>query len=173
MKNCPSSRPRTMSSPTLKAINCALAASRPSGRFDLFFFGKLNLIVIKAELQKGDDEYEQQMFEWIGSTMKIKITDNRILIGKFICTDKDANLILTQTEEYLTETRDETPRHVGMVMVPGEHIQFIKIKEQRPHHLTPLSNQLDSLLITGSSIKAADVAKLEDFYGDQTDLQFT
>ena len=137
------------------------------------FFAKLNLIVIKAELQKGDDEYEQQMFEWIGSTMKIKITDNRILIGKFICTDKDANLILTQTEEYLTETRDETPRHVGMVMVPGEHIQFIKIKEQRPHHLTPLSNQLDSLLITGSSIKAADVAKLEDFYGDQTDLQFT
>ena len=32
-------------------------------------------------MKRGDDEYETQMFEWIGKTMKIKITDNRILIG--------------------------------------------------------------------------------------------
>ena len=32
-------------------------------------------------MKRGDDEYETQMFEWIGKTMKIKITDDRILIG--------------------------------------------------------------------------------------------
>ena len=124
-------------------------------------------------MKRGGDEYEEQMYAWIGSTMKIKITDNRILIGKFICTDKDSNLILNQTEEFLTEQKDETPRQVGMVMVPGEHIKFIKIKSQKPHHLQPLSNQLDSLCITGSSVNAAKIAKLKIFYDNQTDLQFT
>ena len=55
-----------------------------------------------------------------------------------MCTDKDCNLILNQTEEYLTEDKNEIARQVGMVMIPGEHIKFIKIQKSRQHRLTPI-----------------------------------
>merc|ERR1712193_436079 len=64
---------------------------------------------LKAEMKRGDSDAENQMYEWIGRKMKIKITDNRVLIGKFMCTDRDSNLILNNTEEFLTENKDETP----------------------------------------------------------------
>ena len=50
--------------------------------------------------------------------MKIKLTDGRVLIGIFLCTDKDANVILGTCDEYLNEEclinsqqLDEGPRH--------------------------------------------------------------
>merc|ERR1712241_463123 len=100
--------------------------------------------------------------------MKIKVTDNRVLIGKFMCTDRDSNLILNNTEEFLTENKDETPRQVGMVMIPGEHIKFIKIANSKPGRLTPM----DGLMITGKSIDASGVQALESLYGDKPNLEF-
>ena len=55
-----------------------------------------------------------------------------------MCTDRDSNLILNNTEEFLTEAGDEIPRQIGMVMVPGEHIKFIKIAKAKPGRLTPI-----------------------------------
>ena len=113
-------------------------------------------------MKKGKDETEDKVYSWVGRQMKIKITDNRILVGngltpvswnmpnfvsltkqksnrdrKFLCTDKDQNIILQNTEEFLNEV-GESGRLVGMVMVPGEHIKSIHIQKVRPGHLPKL-----------------------------------
>ena len=52
-----------------------------------------------------------------------------------MCTDKDQNIILQNTEEFLSESEisnkeaEGVGRMVGMVMIPGEHIQYIKVKK--------------------------------------------
>lgn len=61
--------------------------------------------------------------------MKIKLTDGRILVGIFLCTDKDANVILGTCAEYLSEENSGEPRMLGLAMVPGRHIVSIHIDE--------------------------------------------
>lgn len=89
---------------------------------------------------------------------RIEMTDGRVLIGVFLCTDRDANVILGNNtmkwtylrhielrrpikklsgfilgacSEYLKSNDGETeePRVLGLVMVPGRHIVSIKIDD--------------------------------------------
>lgn len=63
------------------------------------------------------------------------MSDGRVLIGIFLCTDRDANVILGSCSEYLPEEENdstdnasrEEPRVLGLVMVPGKHIVNISI----------------------------------------------
>ncbi|XP_031626533.1 N-alpha-acetyltransferase 38, NatC auxiliary subunit [Contarinia nasturtii] len=57
---------------------------------------------------------------WLYRSMRIVMTDGRILIGIFLCTDSDANVILGVCSEYTKSGGDE--RMLGLVMVPGRHI---------------------------------------------------
>lgn len=54
---------------------------------------------------------------WLYRSMRIVMTDGRILIGIFLCTDSDANVILGVCSEYTKNGGDE--RMLGLVMVPG------------------------------------------------------
>lgn len=54
---------------------------------------------------------------WLYRSMRIVMTDGRILIGIFLCTDSDANVILGVCTEYTKNGGDE--RMLGLVMVPG------------------------------------------------------
>merc|ERR1712131_225867 len=135
---------------------------------------------LKAEMKKGKDETEDKVYSWVGKQMKIRITDNRILVGKFLCTDKDQNIILQNTEEFLNEV-GESGRLVGMVMVPGEHIKSIHIQKVRPGHLpkliplpteqsAPLADTFEGLEITGKSVTSGQISNLEAHYENQTNL---
>ena len=44
----------------------------------------------KPEIPQG----RQLLRNFLNKNMKIKLTDGRILVGIFLCTDKDANVIL-------------------------------------------------------------------------------
>lgn len=63
------------------------------------------------------------------------MSDGRILIGIFLCTDRDRNIILGSCAEYLPpknpgETEPpEQPRALGLVMVPGKHIVSIHLDD--------------------------------------------
>lgn len=57
---------------------------------------------------------------WLYRSMRIVMTDGRILIGIFLCTDSDANVILGVCSEYTKNGGDE--RMLGLVMVPGKTI---------------------------------------------------
>ena len=90
--------------------------------------------------------------------MKIKLSDGRILIGVFLCTDRDSNVILGSCSEYVLDQGGDTntspkqadeesdligdevndeldpifniePRILGLAMVPGKHIVSIHLDE--------------------------------------------
>ncbi|KAK3609258.1 hypothetical protein CHS0354_006183 [Potamilus streckersoni] len=72
--------------------------------------------------------------KWLNKSMKIQMTDKRTLIGIFLCTDRDCNVILGSCEEYIThpvEEAKEEPRVLGLAMVPGQHIVSIHVDELR------------------------------------------
>lgn len=62
---------------------------------------------------------------WLGHPFRVVITDGRVLVGYFNCTDKDANVVLSMCAEYLEEGKDA--RILGNVMIPGKHIVSIAV----------------------------------------------
>ena len=61
----------------------------------------------------------------LNKSMKIQISDGRTLIGQFLCTDRDKNIILGSCQEYIGDPDDknvEEPRLLGLAMVPGRHV---------------------------------------------------
>ena len=72
---------------------------------------------------------------WLNKNMKMKLSDGRVLIGIFLCTDRDANVILGSCAEYLSEptSSQEEPRILGLAMVPGKHIVTIHVDDANYH----------------------------------------
>ncbi|KAL9656383.1 hypothetical protein ABK040_005149 [Willaertia magna] len=72
---------------------------------------------------------EEIQNNWIYKWMKVKVSDERILIGKFICVDDKCNIILRETTEYRPRPYDQEydERKIGLVMVPGNHITNVCI----------------------------------------------
>ena len=61
--------------------------------------------------QTPDDANGKQLLKsYLNKNMKIKLTDGRILIGIFLCTDKDANVILGSCAEHLKDETVDEPR---------------------------------------------------------------
>lgn len=75
--------------------------------------------------------------------LRIKVSDGRIVVGLFHCLDQHLNIILTDTREYRPpktgsntgeEQQAETQvlsdlsqgRHLGMTLIPGKHVVWIK-----------------------------------------------
>jgi small nuclear ribonucleoprotein (snRNP)-like protein len=74
---------------------------------------------------------------WLNKNMKIQMTDGRTLIGIFLCTDRDQNIILGSCTEYLKADADgqvDEPRVLGLAMVPGHHV--ISIHTDQPQSFT-------------------------------------
>lgn len=67
---------------------------------------------------------------WLNHYMRIQMTDGRVLIGLFMCTDKDKNVILGSCQEYLSMEaveRQEEARPLGLAMIPGQHITTLEV----------------------------------------------
>lgn len=90
---------------------------------------------------------------WLNKCLRIEMSDGRILVGIFLCTDRDANVILGSCTEYLPDENkgacsssyvNDEPRMLGLVMVPGKHIVTISIDENEypSSHNCPLSETL-------------------------------
>ncbi|XP_026847013.1 N-alpha-acetyltransferase 38, NatC auxiliary subunit-like [Drosophila persimilis] len=62
----------------------------------------------------------RQLQKWLGRRMRIVLTDGRILIGVFSCTDQHVNIVLTKCREYLVQGGQG--RALRTVMVQGKHI---------------------------------------------------
>ncbi|KAF6032820.1 hypothetical protein EB796_008865 [Bugula neritina] len=65
--------------------------------------------------------------QWLNQTLRVEITDGRLLIGVFSCTDKDANIILSQCDEFLPAGYPQEPRKLGLAMIPGQHIKKLEV----------------------------------------------
>ncbi|XP_061444843.1 N-alpha-acetyltransferase 38, NatC auxiliary subunit [Rhineura floridana] len=67
----------------------------------------------------------------LNKSMRIHMTDGRTLVGCFLCTDRDCNVILGSAQEYLKPTDSFSagePRVLGLAMVPGHHIVSIEVE---------------------------------------------
>jgi len=61
----------------------------------------------------------------LNQNFKVKMSDGRTLIGIFVCTDRDRNVILGSCQEYINPPDSgspEEPRILGLAMIPGHHI---------------------------------------------------
>jgi len=69
----------------------------------------------------------------LNKNIKMKMSDGRILVGIFLCTDRAGNVIIGSCNEYTTdpdaEDACEEPRVLGLAMVPGQHICQIFIDD--------------------------------------------
>lgn len=74
--------------------------------------------ITKAVLNKQISPGRAKLQLWLYRSMRIVMTDGRILIGIFLCTDSDANVILGVCSEFTKDGGDE--RMLGLVMVPGK-----------------------------------------------------
>ena len=70
--------------------------------------------------------------QWLNKNMRIELSDGRVLVGIFLCTDKKANVILGSCAERMSDQAEDCnePRVLGLAMVPGKHIVSIKVDEQ-------------------------------------------
>lgn len=91
-----------------------------------------------------------QLRAWLNKMFRVVMTDGRVLRGVFLCTDRDANIILGSCSEYLpidekTKVINEEPRMLGLVMIPGKHIVsiHIDINEYEAGMQVPLNKTLN------------------------------
>jgi small nuclear ribonucleoprotein (snRNP)-like protein len=77
-------------------------------------------------------EGRMKLESWLNRSLKIQMTDGRTLIGVFVCTDRDRNVILGSCQEYLHYPDDsdkEEPRMLGLALVPGRHVVSVCIDD--------------------------------------------
>lgn len=70
-----------------------------------------------------------------GSTLRVKISDGRVIEGEFACLDRDLNIILNKAIEFFSmdameNGNEETSKTLGQAMVPGAHIIDIFMREE-------------------------------------------
>ena len=56
--------------------------------------------LLLPDLQKVKSPGRLKLESWLNACMKIEIEDGRTLIGQFLCTDRDSNIILGSCYEY-------------------------------------------------------------------------
>ncbi|XP_030649004.1 N-alpha-acetyltransferase 38, NatC auxiliary subunit [Chanos chanos] len=69
----------------------------------------------------------------LNKSMRIRMTDGRTLVGLFLCTDRDCNVILGSAQEFLKSTDSFSqgePRVLGLAMVPGHHVVSIEVETE-------------------------------------------
>ncbi|XP_060768217.1 N-alpha-acetyltransferase 38, NatC auxiliary subunit [Neoarius graeffei] len=75
----------------------------------------------------------QKLENLLNKSMKIRMTDGRTLLGLFLCTDRDCNVILGSAQEFLRTTdsfSQAEPRVLGLAMIPGHHVVSIEVETE-------------------------------------------
>ncbi|XP_054711427.1 N-alpha-acetyltransferase 38, NatC auxiliary subunit-like [Uloborus diversus] len=93
---------------------------------------KSELPVVENQTQLEKSPSRQKLESWLNRNMRIEMTDGRTLVGIFLCTDRERNIILGSCAEYLQLSEgegvpEEEPRVLGLAMVPGHHIVSIQV----------------------------------------------
>ncbi len=96
-----------------------------------------NVVVDRPAMTDCEPEEEtmgkRKLRSWLNKNMRVVLSDGRILMGIFLCTDQDANVILGSATESLSEEDERSnaeQRILGLAMVPGRHIVSIKVDEE-------------------------------------------
>ena len=68
----------------------------------IIIFLYFSMIQIDYNSENSEKSEKRQLLEsWLNKIMRIKITDGRTLVGSFLCTDRDRNIILGSCQEFV------------------------------------------------------------------------
>ncbi|XP_045908075.1 N-alpha-acetyltransferase 38, NatC auxiliary subunit isoform X1 [Micropterus dolomieu] len=79
----------------------------------------------------SSSQARQKLEGLLNKNMRIRMTDGRTLVGLFLCTDRDCNVILGSAQEFLKSTdtfSQGEPRVLGLAMIPGHHVVSIEVE---------------------------------------------
>lgn len=62
-----------------------------------------NLSISLGRIKISDDP-RSKLRSWLGKILKVIITDERVIVGCFACTDREGNTILENAWEYYTQS---------------------------------------------------------------------
>ncbi|KAI2664206.1 N-alpha-acetyltransferase 38, NatC auxiliary subunit [Labeo rohita] len=67
----------------------------------------------------------------LNKSMRIRMTDGRTLVGLFLCTDRDCNLLINPVINICTDSFSQgEPRVLGLAMIPGHHVVSIEVESE-------------------------------------------
>ncbi|XP_024257506.1 N-alpha-acetyltransferase 38, NatC auxiliary subunit isoform X1 [Oncorhynchus tshawytscha] len=85
----------------------------------------------QSELSSSSSRVRQKLESLLNKNMRIRMTDGRTLVGLFLCTDRDCNVILGSAQEFLKSSDSFSqgePRVLGLAMIPGHHVVSIEVE---------------------------------------------
>ena len=81
-----------------------------------------------TQLDRNTGDGRAKLRSWLGKVFKVVITDGRQIVGVFVCTDRDANIILENSMEYGKPIGgNNEPRALGVALIPGKHIVSVAL----------------------------------------------
>jgi len=73
---------------------------------------------------------------WINKSIKVEMSDGRVIVGIFLCTDRSGNVIIGSCNEYTSDPdqagAEEEGRILGLAMVPGHHVTRMWVDQESP-----------------------------------------
>jgi len=86
---------------------------------------------------------------WVNKSMKVEMSDGRVIVGIFLCTDRSGNVIIGSCNEYTSDPdltgSDEEGRILGLAMVPGHHVTRIWVDQDAVAQSHRPNSPLDSV----------------------------
>ncbi|EXJ81422.1 hypothetical protein A1O3_07714 [Capronia epimyces CBS 606.96] len=101
-------------------------------------------------MELEEAEATQFLESLLGKTLHVTVPDGRLFTGRFQCTDRESNIILSTAFEYrmppkasekaaIDEVKatgqprraDMTSRFVGLIVIPGKQIAKMEVEEKR------------------------------------------
>lgn len=60
----------------------------------------LDGLISNLNIETDGNDARALLKSWLGKIMRVVIADGRVIIGGFVCTDRDGNVILENSDEY-------------------------------------------------------------------------
>ena len=57
----------------------------------------------EADVGRKRQEARKLLVSYLNKRMRVFLSDGRVIIGNFLCTDRDCNIVLGSCEEYLSQ----------------------------------------------------------------------
>jgi len=90
---------------------------------------------------------------WVNKSVKVEMSDGRVIVGIFLCTDRSGNVIVGSCNEYTSDPDSAggevragggEGRVLGLAMVPGHHVTRMWVDQEPLGSLQRPSSPTDS-----------------------------
>ena len=73
-------------------------------------------------MSSDNSRKEQLVAKFKGQTVRVTLSDERVVVGRLECFDSGKNIILGDTVQVMSDG----PMHMGYIMLPGNHVRRLE-----------------------------------------------